>query len=324
MDISVVLSTYNRSGVLPRALECFARQEAPAALQYEFIVVDNNSTDGTKTVVESFAARDQRFCYVFEPLQGLSHARNCGIKAARAEIVAFTDDDVEVAPDWIAQVHRAMCRYPEAEFVGGRVRSSLNVPLPDWAHANMAPLALQDLGKTPLRLDSGDRRCLIGACLAIRRRAFERYGMFSIETQRVKDGVGSTEDADWETQVWNRGGHGMYVPDIVVHSSVSQERLRKSYHRRWHLGHGKFNAKARRPEFETARRVLDVPVFVYRQAVQNWFEFALLSVTFNKIGAFERENRFLFSLGFIAERWRTQLLRPQAGRRAATANSLAG
>lgn len=324
MDISVVLSTYNRCDILPRALERFAQQQTPAGLNYEVIVVDNNSTDATKAVVETFVARDNRFRYVFEPRQGLSYGRNCGIENARAELLAFTDDDVEVAPDWIAQMHRALHRYPQAEFVGGRVLPSATVPLPGWAHRKMAPFALQDLGDQPLQLAANDRRCLIGACLGVRRRAFDRYGVFAIETQRVKDGVGSTEDADWETQVWNAGGHGMYVPEIVVYSPLSNRRLTKAYHRRWHLGHGKFHAKARRPEFETARRLLDVPGFVYRQALQNSFEFALLSLQFNQIEAFERESQFLFSLGFIVERWKTQLLHPQIGRRAAAVDSLAG
>ena len=322
MDISVILPTYNRCDVLPRALECFASQQAPG-LDFEVIVVDNNSTDETKAVIESFAARDKRIHYLFEPRQGLSHARNRGIGVARAEMVAFTDDDVEVATDWIAQMHRAMCRYAEADFVGGRVLPALNEPLPPWAHVKMAPFALQEMGERPVILDSGDRRCLIGACLGVRRRAFGRYGLFSIETQRVKDGVGSTEDADWETQVWNGGGHGMYLPEIVVYSPLSKRRLTKGYHRRWHLGHGRFHAKAGRPEFKTARTLLDVPAFVYRQAVQSCLEFALFTLRFRKMEAFERENRLLFSLGFIAERWNAQVPHPLLARRASPANSLA-
>lgn len=323
MDISVVLSTYNRCGILSKALQCLALQDAPG-IEYEIIVVDNNSTDRTRQIVESFTARDKRFRYLFEGRQGLSYARNAGIGIARADVIAFTDDDVETACDWIYQMHRALLSYPEAEFIGGRVLPLIEEPLPSWAHAKMGPFALQDFGAEPVKLYDRDRRCLIGASLAVRCRALAKAGLFNLETQRVEDGVGSTEDADWETQVWNYGGHGMYVPEIVVHSPLSKHRLLKAYHRRWHIGHGKFSARARRPELETSRRWLDVPAFLYRRAVQSVIEFAILSLKRKQIEAFERETSLLFSLGFIAERWRMQLFQAQSGRRPAQIDSLAG
>lgn len=322
MDISVVLSTFNRCDILSKALECLLLQEAPG-IEYEIIIVDNNSTDSTRHIAESFAARNQRFRYIFESRQGLSYARNAGIRAAQADAIAFTDDDVEVASDWIYQILRALRSYPEAEFIGGRVLPRLQESMPDWAHSKMGPFALQDLGDEPAAVSTRDRRCLIGACLAIRARALAKAGLFSIETQRVEGGVGSTEDADWETQVWNYGGHGMYVPDIVVHSPLSRNRLLKQYHRRWHLGHGKFNARARRPELETSRRWLDVPAFLYRQALASALEFAILSIQHRRVEAFERENSLLFCLGFVAERWKTHLIHSASSRRPAQVNSLA-
>jgi glycosyltransferase involved in cell wall biosynthesis len=322
MHISVVLSTYNRADVLAGALECFARQQAPS-VEFEVIIVDNNSSDRTREIAEAFAARDPRFRCLFESRQGLSYARNAGIRAARADAVAFTDDDVQVAPDWIAQIHRALLEYPEADYLGGRVLPVWPSAMPDWSHAKMSPFALQDLGDRPLRLSSEDPRCLIGACLVVRSRALAKAGLFSTETQRVEDGVGSTEDADWEMQVWSYGGHGVYAPDIVVYSPLSPERLTKAYHRRWHIGHGKFHARSRRLEPENSRLCLDVPAFVYRQALLNAFECAVSTLRGNRIQAFERENSLLFCLGFMTERWKTHLLRDQPSRRPAPANSLA-
>jgi glycosyltransferase involved in cell wall biosynthesis len=323
MDISVVLSTYNRCDVLAKALHCLASQEAPG-IEYEILIVDNNSTDGTRAIAETFLSRDERFRYLFEGRQGLSYARNAGIRVARAEAIAFTDDDVEVSSDWILQIARALHRYPKAEFIGGRVLADADASLPAWAHAKMGPFALQDLGDGPVMVSNSDRRCLIGACLAIRARAFGKAGLFSTATQRVEDGVGSTEDADWEAQVWKYGGHGMYVPEIVVRSPLSKSRLAKPYHRRWHFGHGKFNARARRAELETARRWMDIPAFLYRQAFESAFQCAILTLKGKSREAFERENALLFCLGFAAERWRTHLTQSLGFRRPAQANSLAG
>ena len=125
MDISVVLSTYNRCDILPNALRALALQETPG-IEYEVIIVDNNSTDRTRQIAEEFIAGDRRFRYLFESRQGLSYARNAGIRAARADAFSFTDDDVEVSTNWIYHLYRALARYPEAEFIGGRVLPRLH------------------------------------------------------------------------------------------------------------------------------------------------------------------------------------------------------
>ena len=121
-DVSVVICTYNRCDLLPPALESVVEQSA-AGVGYEVIVVDNNSTDGTRRVVEAMIARrgHANLRYVFEGEQGLSHARNAGVRAARARVVAFTDDDVRAAPDWVASIKRAFDEHPEAAYVGGKV-----------------------------------------------------------------------------------------------------------------------------------------------------------------------------------------------------------
>lgn len=322
MDISVILSTYNRCDLLPQALASLSAQQANG-VKYEIIVVDNNSTDRTKQVVQQFKARDARIRYVFEPRQGLSYGRNAGIHAADADVVAFTDDDVQVAPDWIYQIQQALSRYPDADFIGGRVLPALDESLPAWAHTQMPPLALQDLGDEPVVVSNTHQRCLIGACLIIRSHSFAKAGLFNPETQRVKDGVGSTEDADWEAQVWNSGGHGVYVPGIIVHSPLSKDRLTKQYHRKWHLGHGRFIAKTRRLESAGSREFVRVPIWMYRQAVESCVQLATLSLKRRSQQAFERENLLIFSLGFIAERWKEQLLGRRPARQTAPVNSLA-
>src|SRR4051812_18990090 len=103
-DVSVVLSTYNRARSLLLTLESLVSQETPPHLQYEIIVVDNNSTDETRAVVEGLRSRFTRLFYHFEGRQGVSYGRNTGIANARAPIVAFTDDDNDVSPTWVATI----------------------------------------------------------------------------------------------------------------------------------------------------------------------------------------------------------------------------
>src|SRR5690349_4461032 len=111
-EVSVVICTYNRCTDLPFALDgVLAQRDAPS---YEVIVVDNDSTDATAAVVDARRAAHPRLRYVFEPGPGLPRARNAGIMNAGAPIIAFTDDDVVVADNWVGSVYQAFLQYPNA------------------------------------------------------------------------------------------------------------------------------------------------------------------------------------------------------------------
>ncbi len=309
MDISVVIPTYNRAHLLDEAMRPLLNQKVDG-IQYEIIIVDNNSADQTEEKVSSYVKQDSRIRYLSEERQGVAHARNAGIGAAEADLIAFCDDDVRVAEDWLQRMYEALRRFPDADFVGGRVLPVWKASPPAWVNERMAPLASQNYGDRPLMFSLKDPRCLISACLGVRRSAFARAGQFPLETQRVKDTIGSTEDRDWETRVWETGGHGMYVPDVVCYCDIPASRLAKSYHRRWHLGHGKFNALARHAEYEGGSwRFLDVPSFVYRQLLEAPVKMAQCVLRRDSAAAFEHEADLLFSAGFIKQRWTGQLSR---------------
>ena len=94
MDISVVICTYNRSRHLKNILNSLAEQEVPDDLVWEIVVIDNNSKDDTKDVVDEFTLKTPiPVKYFTEEKQGLSHARNRGIVESEGKYVAFTDDD---------------------------------------------------------------------------------------------------------------------------------------------------------------------------------------------------------------------------------------
>src|SRR5271154_5729585 len=92
--ISVIICTYNRSHSLGKTIESVASESLTPSLGWEILVVDNNSKDKTRQVVEGFMFRyPEQIRYIFEPKQGISYARNAGIKESRGEILAFIDDD---------------------------------------------------------------------------------------------------------------------------------------------------------------------------------------------------------------------------------------
>ncbi len=101
MKISIVIPTYNRKKVLKRCLQLLFAQEFPSS-EYEIILVDNGSTDGTDKIVASLSSSCS-FTYLVEPRRGPHIARNRGIKAARGEIIVFVDSDILTPPGFLME-----------------------------------------------------------------------------------------------------------------------------------------------------------------------------------------------------------------------------
>lgn len=269
--VSVVLSTANRAHLLDPALDRLLGQR-DGSPPYEVIVVDNNSSDRTRALVmRRQEGSEGRLRYVFERTCGLSHARNAGIAAARAHVVAFTDDDVRVADDWVEVIDRTFAARPDVDCLGGRTLPVWASEVPAWLTRLhwVGPLALQDYGDEPIVIDASRALCLAGANLAFRASVFSRVGLFAPEYPR-------SQDMEFMLRFWRAGGRALYVPDMTVHAAVQAERLTKAYHRRWHANVGRSNAWMALEELTAAdgalratvpdiRRAFGVPTFAVRQ-----------------------------------------------------------
>jgi len=235
--VSVVVSTHNRQEDLRAALGTLLRQTDD--VPYEVIIVDNNSTDDTRRVVESaMAGSPVPLKYLFEPQQGVSYGRNTGIRHAEAPIIAFTDDDCRAAPDWVASIVRAFDRYPEVDCIGGRVVPTWPAEVPSWFTGRQAsPLAICEHGDEDFPVDANHAAtCLLTANLACRRTTFEKAGLFSTDFPRG-------QDRELQLRMWRRGCRGMYVPGVVVTVPVPADRLKKPYFRRWYASYGVVHAR---------------------------------------------------------------------------------
>src|SRR5438132_3797555 len=306
-DITAIVCTYNRSAMLGESLSRILTQRGEG-LRYEVIVVDNNSTDDTREVIERIAASSRcAVRYLCECQQGVSHARNAGIAASRAPVLAFFDDDVLVADNWLSEIKRTLDAHSDIDYVGGKVLPRWAGEPPAWLVAeNWAPIAAQDYGDAPFVLDASTNVGLISANLAIRRRALDEVGWFRPELQRVRDGIGSMEDHELIERLARAGKRGLYAPQIVVWADVPLARMSRGYHRRWHRGHGKFYAISRSASFEesAAGRLFDVPAHLYRQAAADatgWLKHALRG---QAAQAFAHQSRLCFFVGFVSERRR--------------------
>jgi glycosyltransferase involved in cell wall biosynthesis len=304
-EISVVISTYNRADRVGDALERLLRQRG---VRYEVIAVDNNSTDGTRQVIESYVARsDGRLQYVFEGQQGVSHGRNTGVAASRAPLIAFTDDDMRMADDWLLKIKQAFDAHPELDCVGGRVLPLWLAERPTWlTQRHWSPIALLDYGPEPVLLDASRRQVLVTANFAVRRAAFDRVGGFSPLTQRTMNDVCSTEDNELQIRLWRTGVRGMYFPDILGWAQAPPRRLTKDYHRRWHRRHGRCMALMRDEEFEASKagRLFDIPAHLFRQTAGNIGKWAAAWLRHDEAETFWCETRLWFFVGFVQQRYR--------------------
>jgi glycosyltransferase involved in cell wall biosynthesis len=302
--LGIVIPTHNRAALLRRALASVVVQSYDGA-RPEILVVNNNSTDDTAAVCAEFTPAVRM---IDEPRQGLSHARNTGIAALRhldgEDVIAFVDDDIEARPGWAAALMEAFDSTATPDCVGGRVLAAQPDALPAWlTPEHWDPLALQDHGPLPRTFDARTPLGLIGANFAFRKRVFDDIGGFSPEVQRVKDGIGSTEDHEFLHRLYTHGGKAFYTPEAVVTTEVPAERMTRQYHRRWHRGHGRFHAVMRLPEMERARaRFLGIPLHVFRRALQDVL--ALIRSRWNgdAARAFACETRLWFFSGFVKER----------------------
>ncbi len=120
MRLSVGIATWNRCELLRRTLESLCSLRVPDDAEWQLLVCDNNSTDQTRTVVDSFADR-LPVRYLLETRQGKSHALNRLLGEATSPWLVLTDDDVQVDADWLTEYVSAIGRYPSAVCLGGPV-----------------------------------------------------------------------------------------------------------------------------------------------------------------------------------------------------------
>jgi glycosyltransferase involved in cell wall biosynthesis len=303
-DVSVVLPTYNRAANLRRALASVLDQRT-SSRRYEVIVVDNNSSDDTRAEVDRAIAEGAPVRYVLERNQGVSYARNAGIAAARAPLVAFVDDDVCVDADWIETICRTFEQHPELDCVGGKVLPKWEGPPPAWlTRDHWAPLALLDFGETSRSINAGNQLCLLTANFACRRETLDRVGLFRTELQRVRDGIGSMEDHEWQMRFWAAGRQAMYVSELRAVTDVPLQRMTRAYHRRWHSGHGHYFALVREAEFEASKtgRLFDIPAHAYRAAIRDAACWLARLCRGDVAGAFLFETRLRFFGGYFRTR----------------------
>lgn len=228
--ISVAICTYNNAARLAVALQSLSEMVYPPGLEYEILVIDNNSRDETKQIVESYAhIWGPRLRYIFESNQGLSHARNRAMREAAGDVVSYIDDDIKADPQWLSAIDAAFRKYATAAVVGGRSYLVFPSNPPAW-FSERCEMFLS-------RLDYGDQpivnidRDLFGVNFSVRKEWLHRVGGFDTSLGRCGRSLMSGEESDLLKRIRARGGIAVYEPAAVVGHIVPPERMKL----RWFL-----------------------------------------------------------------------------------------
>ena len=275
--LDVLIPTYNRAGQLSLTIESLLAAPVPSMMSVVVTVIDNNSTDGTRSLVESRMRSDDRLRYVFERNQGRSYALNRGITSTNGDLVGMVDDDEEIDPTWYGTIARAFAD-PTLDFIGGPYIPRWESPPPSWMP--------EEFGGVVGSVTGGDREApfdanypgvLMGGNAVVRRRTLERVGLYATWLGHVGRRLLSGEDREFFDRLLASGARGRYLPDLVIHHHVLAERCTKEYFRSWAFWHGvSMGVLARETKSASSQsayfrgpRLFGIPRWRFRKAVSS-------------------------------------------------------
>ena len=201
MTFSVIIPTYNRLSLLRRTLESLFQQEFS---DYEIIVVDDGSTDGTHEYLQSLS-NEKKIQYVRQKNSGPAIARNKGIALSSGSLVAFTDDDCIVPTDWLRR-YLIKFQQEDVDAIGGSSRTG-NVSNP-FAEVNdiIVNFLKAEINKRP----DNEVPFLTTNNTAYRKKSLEKVGGFD---NRFRIGA---EERDLNFRLRQAGEKLMFDPSVIV------------------------------------------------------------------------------------------------------------
>lgn len=232
--VSTIICTHNRANYLQKAIQSLIEQTLPKD-QHEIIVVDNGSTDNTKQIVKdliktnNLKTTSSNLKYIYEPLLGLSRARNTGWQASRGEYIAFLDDDAVAAPDWAQRIIEEFESFtPTLGAIGGKVEPLWESERPEWLSDGLLPqLSVLDWGPQTIILN--EEQWFVGANMSFPRKILEKTNGFSTMLGRKESNLLSMEENLIRKETEKRGYKCLYSPRIVVKHHILKSRLNKKW-----------------------------------------------------------------------------------------------
>ena len=270
MDLSILVPTYNRPDFLIRLLRSLEGAK-PADLEWELLVVDNNSAADRFAAIQAALTESSLPARLLsEPTPGKSRALNTAIRAARGRLVAFLDHDVSVHPGYLVGVQEVVRGAGPCRVFGGRVLAPWPSEPPDWIRergplsTSFGPIVIHDYGDVSREYDETMRRP-VGCNFLCERSLFERHGYFDV---RLGPGAapGLETMGGEESELLKRfqiGGERIrYAPHIVVDHPVDPARTTRAAFRRRYFVSGRSGPYLARRPYPS---LFGVPRYLFRR-----------------------------------------------------------
>lgn len=238
MQASIIIPTYNRANQLSRAMKSLIELNFNSS-QYEIIVIDNGSKDGTRQVVEKYISEYHKntIRYFYDNIPGLLTGRHRGAKEAKSEILIFIDDDICADKGWLGAIVDTFERYPDVSIVGGKCLPLYEISPPDWLDyfwqhipgegKMLCDLSLCDFGDKEKSIDP---TWVFGLNFSIRREALYELGGFHPDcissNLQYYQGDGET---GLSLSAIEKGYGAFYQPKALVHHEVASSRMTLEY-----------------------------------------------------------------------------------------------
>ena len=187
-SLSIIVCTYNRKDLLRKCLDSLVVQK-PDVGNFETIVVDNNSTDGTKHLVTQYLGKISGLKYVFEKEQGLSHARNRGCNVAKSEYLAYLDNDAIAPAEYVSNVIKVIERH-SPDIMGGPIYPYYVSKKPSWFKDKY------EIRKHAEKSGFSSTCRISGGNYIIKRSVLRELGMFDVSLGMVGEQVKLGEERD--------------------------------------------------------------------------------------------------------------------------------
>jgi glycosyltransferase involved in cell wall biosynthesis len=272
LSLDIILPTFNRSHLLRECLESVFRASRPSEMIWRVTVVDNNSSDDTKQVVEWFVEKYGGLIrYLFEEEQGRSAALNRGIAASDYLLMGFIDDDEQIDKGWLETVQRSYQERPDLDFIGGPSFGLWRAEKPSWLPSGYNGVLSADnpadVPEHPVPF-SDPKSFLKGGNSVIRRSVFDRIGPYASHLGRVGNGFASCEDHELLLRVLDAGMHGLFVPGLIIHHVIPPERVTRSYYRKWAWGQAVSFSGVDRLRPQQVSYIARIPRYMIGEAVR--------------------------------------------------------
>ena len=237
--LSAVICTYNREKYIYNVLRSIAENDFSKD-GYEIVLVNNNCTDNTEAECLRFKNDfpDVAFHCFHEPNQGLSYARNCGIRESKGDIIIYVDDDAVVNKEYLRTYAEFFSRNHEAAAAGGPITPQYETEEPEWMshYTRMLLTGALDLGSKEREFPKGAFPG--GGNVAYRRSVFDQIGLFNVELGRKGNSLIGAEEKDLFDRMGSQGMKFYYLPNAILYHIIPEHKLTKDYLKRLSLGIG--------------------------------------------------------------------------------------